>query len=238
MRRVLRQQREKRTASSRDSRDSREKDRKRTYNRDNDRILAANETFYSAFSTLDYEGMEDLWLPDNSSICIFPNSKPLRGYSAILKSWEHAVASMDGNNLRNWMAPDSVRFEYIGTNRATIVCDELIFFSSERLVGGRVVRQTDVVNRFKARNMFKKVGNRWYLCYHEAFMEKRQIPISDNVRKEEDILEEYSSCSEDSQTTFLTMMTTGGRAERKRDRRRQAMAGFMSYWGCCAGDYK
>ena len=236
MRRVLRQQRIKRPFS-RDSRDSREKERKRTYNRDNERLLAANETFYSAFSTLDYEGMEDLWLPDNSSICIFPHSKPLRGYSAILKSWEHAVASMDGDELRNWMAPENIRFEYIGTNRATIVCDELIFFSSDRVVGGRVVRQTDVVNKFRARNMFKKVGNRWYLCYHEAFMDRRPIPISQ--REIEDVDSgEYSSCSEASQTTFLTMMTTG-RAERKRDRRRRsAFAAFINYWGCCSGDYK
>lgn len=233
MRRVLRQHKQKRSFS-RDSRDSREKERKRAYNSDNERILAANETFYSAFSTLDYEGMEDLWLPDNSSICIFPQSKPLRGYSAILKSWKHAVASMDGNDLRNWMAPENLRFEYIGTNRATIVCDELIFFSSDRVVGGRVVRQTDVVNKFRARNMFKKVGKRWYLCYHEAFVDKRPIRISQSAKEEEEF-EGYSSCSEDSQTTFLTMMTTG-RAERKRDRRRTAFATFINYWGCCTGD--
>ena len=103
--------------------------KERVYNKDTQAILEANATFYSAFSTLDYSAMEDLWLPDNSSICIFPAAKPLVGFSAILKSWKHAVKSMDGNNLRNWMAPDEVRFEYMGTNKATIICEELIFFS-------------------------------------------------------------------------------------------------------------
>ena len=218
------------------------KQKKRTYNRDTERILAANATFYSAFSTLDYTGMEELWLPDNSSICIFPNSKPLRGSSAILKSWSHAVESMDGSNLRNWMAPDCVRFEYLGTNRATIVCDELIFFSSDRMVQGKEVRQTDVVNKFRARNMFKKVGNRWYLCYHEAFMEKRPVPVTEGEFVE-DHLTLSASSSEDSKSTFLTIMTKR-KGERKRDREgRRAFAGFMSYWGCtpfggCTGDYR
>lgn len=197
--------------------------RKRAFNKDSRAILEANASFYSAFSTLDYQAMEDLWLPDNSSICIFPSSKPLRGFSAILKSWKHAVQSMDGNHLRNWMAPDDVRFEYLGTNRATIVCDELIFFSSSRTVQGNVFRQTEVVNKFRARNMFKKVGNRWYLCYHEAFM-ATPSPDASNT----DALGISASSSEESKTTFLTQMTKRT-TERKRDR---TFSNFMSRWSC------
>jgi SnoaL-like domain len=193
--------------------------------RDTQAILEANATFYNAFSTLDYTAMEDLWLPDNSSICVFPSSKPLHGFGAILKSWQHAVESMDGNELRNWMAPDDVRFEYLGTNKATIVCDELIFFTSSRVVRGNVFKQTDVVNKFQARNMFKKVNNRWYLCYHEAKA----------VKTNEDYLGLSQSSSEDSTSTFLTLMTS--KAERKRDRN-DAFSAFLT-WGCqpfnCAG---
>lgn len=183
-------------------------------------ILAANAAFYNAFSTLDYNAMEDLWLPDNTSICLFPSSKPLKGFSAILKSWKHAVESMDGNNLRNWMAPDDIRFEYLGTNKATIVCDELIFVNTSHTIRGHVFQKTDIVNRFEARNMFKKVGNRWYMCYHEAFM----------PRENDDYLELSRSDSEDSRSTFLTMMTRNT-FERKRDR-----GGFGRFlkWSCSA----
>lgn len=188
--------------------ESRLKQSSRFYSRDTQAILEANATFYSAFSTLDYGAMEDLWLPDNSSICIFPASRPLKGFGAILNSWQHAVESMDGNNLRNWMAPDDVQFDYLGTNKATIVCDELIFFTKTRTVQGNVVKQTDVVNKFRARNMFKKVRNRWYMCYHEA-----SVP----VKNDQDYLELSASSSEDSKSTFLTLMTKT--KERKRDRR-------------------
>lgn len=190
----------------------------RLYNRDTQAILEANAAFYNAFSTLDYTAMEDLWLPDNSSICAFPSSKPLQGFSTILKSWKHAVESMDGNELRNWMAPDDVRFEYLGTNKATIVCDELIFFTSNCMVQGNLVRQTDVVNKFQARNMFKKINNRWYLCYHEAFMPAQDTHSYFGIN---------ASSSEDSKSTFLTLMTN--RTERKRDR--NAFSAFLN-WSC------
>jgi SnoaL-like domain len=183
----------------------------RVFAKDTQAVLEANATFYSTFSTLDYSAMEDLWLPDNTSVCVFPSCKPLEGFSAIMKSWKHAVESMDGNNLRNWMAPDDVRFEYLGTNKATIVCDEMVFVNSSRVVNGHVFQVTDVVNKFRARNMFKKLGNRWYLCYHEAFM----LPTS----KRDDLGLSYSSSDEDSRTTFLTAMTR--RTERKRDCRRR-----------------
>lgn len=198
----------------------------RAYSRDTQAILEANATFYSAFSTLDYAAMEDLWLPDNTSICIFPSSRPLVGFSAILKSWKHAVQSMDSTNLRNWMAPDDIRFEYLGTNKATVICDELIFFSTNRNVRGNTFRQTDVVNKFRARNMFKKVGNRWYMCYHEAFMPSDRHP---------DYLGLSASSSEDSKSTFLTMMTNKT-AERKRDRRGPVNRAFFEYIGLSCFD--
>jgi hypothetical protein len=191
----------------------------RVFEKDTQAVLEANATFYSAFSTLDYSVMEDLWLPDNTSICVFPSCKPLKGFSAIMKSWKHAVESMDGNDLRNWMAPDDVRFEYLGTNKATIVCDEMVFVNSSRMVKGQVFQVTDLVNKFRARNMFKKLGNRWYLCYHEAFMPQ--------ANHRDDLGLSYSSSDEDSRTTFLTAMTR--RTQRKRDRwqRRSPFAMFM-----------
>lgn len=192
----------------------------RAYSHDTQAILEANAIFYSAFSTLDYVAMEDLWLPDNTSICIFPSSKPLIGFSAILNSWKHAVQSMDSSFLRNWMAPDDIRFDYLGTNKATIVCDELIFLSTEREIGGKIMQHTDVVNKFRARNMFKKVGNRWYMCYHEAFMPNHRHP---------DYLALSSSSSADSRSTFLTIMTTN--TEREKGRRRSPNQAFFEYIG-------
>ncbi|CAB9527638.1 UvrB/uvrC motif [Seminavis robusta] len=196
--------------------------KKRSHQKSAQLILEANATFYSAFSTLEYDAMENLWLPDDTSICIFPSSRPLKGFSAIMKSWKHAVEAMDGNNLRNWMAPDDIQFEYLGTNKATIVCDELIFVSSSRMVQGNVFQHTDVVNKFRARNMFKKVGNRWYLCYHEAFLFQDSNPL--------DELGLSASSSEDSKSTFLTMMTR--RTERKRDRNPFNM--FLLNWNMCS----
>ena len=193
----------------------------RVYQEDTQAILEANARFYSAFSTLDYAAMEDLWLPDITSICVFPSCKPLKGFAAILKSWKHAVESMDGNNLRNWMAPDDVRFEYLGTNKATIICDEMVFVNSSKVVRGQVFQVTDVVNKFRARNMFKKVGNRWYLCYHEAFMFQEN-----NLR--DDLALSYSSSDEDSRSTFLTVITQRTDRKRNRWRRRNPFNFFVS----------
>jgi len=198
--------------------------------KDTSAILEANATFYTAFSTLDYGAMHELWLPDNSSICIFPSSKPLRGFANILKSWKHAVESMDGNDLRNWMAPEDVRFEFMGTNRATIVCDELVFFSTTRRVRNNVFQQTDVVNKFRARNMFKKVGNRWYLCYHEAFM-AHAGDATTTVAGDWTIGSVSSEDSTRSKSTFLTLMTN--KAERKRDR--GSLLGFLNFMTCNGG---
>jgi len=131
-------------------------------------ILQVNAAFYRAFSTKSLPDMEQVWLSHDDpggSICIHPSHKPLVGTRRISKSWQQMFASTDKSFQRNWMEPHKINIMIQGSTMAVVTCEEHIF--ARRFVRGQK-RQTELINKLLATNIFRKVAGRWYMCYHHA----------------------------------------------------------------------
>jgi hypothetical protein len=127
-------------------------------------VLQVNSAFYKAFSEKDAVEMERIWLKDNTSVCIHPSYNPLLGYRTVMESWERMFSSSDGSFQRNWMEPTNIRLTVRGAT-AIVTCEEQVY--ARRFVRGKR-RQTELINRLLATNIFRKVAGKWYLNYHHA----------------------------------------------------------------------
>ncbi|CAB9510576.1 UvrB/uvrC motif [Seminavis robusta] len=128
-------------------------------------ILQVNAAFYKAFSKKSWKDMERVWLDGDTSICIHPSHRPLVGARRIQKSWKQMFASTDGSFQRNWMEPHQIRVLQKGSHMAIVTCEEHVF--CRRFVRGKK-RQTELINKLLATNIFRKVQDKWYMCYHHA----------------------------------------------------------------------
>jgi ketosteroid isomerase-like protein len=132
-------------------------------------ILQVNAAFYRAFSKKSYHDMDQVWLNHghngHASICIHPSHRPLVGARRISKSWKNMFESTDGSFQRNWMEPHQIRIVQQGYNIAIVTCEEHVF--ARRFVRGKK-RQTELINKLLATNIFRKVNQQWYMCYHHA----------------------------------------------------------------------
>ncbi len=127
-------------------------------------VLQVNSKFYQAFNRKDVEEMRQVWLPDRSCICIHPSHKPLVGIQAIQNSWDQMFQSSNGSYQRNWMEPQEIRLTVKATT-AIVTCEEHVY--ARRFIRGQR-RQTELVNKLQATNIFRKVGGRWHMTYHHA----------------------------------------------------------------------
>ena len=127
-------------------------------------VLQVNAAFYRAFSEKDYDAMSDLWLHDSTVCCIHPSHSPLVGAKDVLGSWKQMFGSADASFQHNRMEPTNVRLSVKGTT-AIVTCDEEV--STRRFVRGRK-RQTELVNRLTATNIFRRVGMKWHMVHHHS----------------------------------------------------------------------
>ena len=58
---------------------------------DEERVLAANAAFYSAFATRDADAMDAVWAAREPVACIHPGWRALRGRDAVLASWRNIL---------------------------------------------------------------------------------------------------------------------------------------------------
>ncbi len=56
--------------------------------------LATHRAFYDAVETGDVDLMASLWVDDPNTSCIHPGATPLRGTSAVLRSWTVLMANV------------------------------------------------------------------------------------------------------------------------------------------------
>ena len=54
----------------------------------------AEAAFYRAFSFCDLNAMREIWCADADVTCIHPLGAPVRGYDAVLATWERIFRSM------------------------------------------------------------------------------------------------------------------------------------------------
>ncbi len=113
---------------------------------ENAAVLFANEAFYIAFLSGDYEAMDSLWAQDAPVSCIHPGWHHLMGRDAVMESWYSLI---DNSELPNMKYSNAVASVY--GNMAVVICYEI--FPEALLV---------------ATNIFVKEDNAWKIVHHQA----------------------------------------------------------------------
>ena len=128
-------------------------------------VLQVNANYYRAFSTKQYADMQALWLKDGTAVCIHPSQQALVGSKAILHSWKRMFESSNGAFQKSWMEPHNIHLSVKGATTAVLTCDEHVY--ARRFIRGKR-RETEVVNKLVATNIFRKCQGKWFLTYHHA----------------------------------------------------------------------
>ena len=114
----------------------------------------ANEKFYEAFNTQNLNLMQEVWHEDVSIVCVHPGWSPLKGYEAIIKSWDTIFHNTDNLEIK------LSHVEIISSaGLAWINCQENLFSITTTGVQASKVHAT---------NLFKKIGNHWKIILHHA----------------------------------------------------------------------
>ena len=161
-------------------------------------VLNQNTLFYKAFSKRNFAAMSDLWLHDATVTCIHPSSPTLIGASAVLSSFEkllHQPSHENSQKSQVRLDPNHVRLHVRG-NMAIVTCEEHVYQKKSFVRGKKSTME--LVNKFIATNVYRKVQNKWYMVHHHATwhpdtlaskkatkvsQENQSIPTSSSKRK-------------------------------------------------------
>ncbi len=109
-------------------------------------VLFANEAYYAAFQSGNYETMETLWARSVPVTCIHPGANNLSGWELVMESWKSILTNDDLVNMEIVNPKANVYGEV-----AVVVCYEV--FQEVTLV---------------ATNIFVKEENHWKMVHHQA----------------------------------------------------------------------
>ena len=109
-------------------------------------VLFANEAYYAAFQSGNYETMETLWARSVPVTCIHPGANNLLGWELVMESWKSILTNDDLVNMEIVNPKANVYGEV-----AVVVCYEV--FQEVTLV---------------ATNIFVKEENHWKMVHHQA----------------------------------------------------------------------
>ena len=114
---------------------------------DEEAVLAANEEFYSAFSTRDLAAMDALWAEETPVACIHPGWDVLVGRDLVMESWA-AILGGPGSPQISCEAPRA----FVHGASAFVICHEVLAQQ------GRLI----------ATNVFAREGSGWRMVHHQA----------------------------------------------------------------------
>jgi ketosteroid isomerase-like protein len=119
-------------------------------------VEKANAAFYEAFEQGDIDAMRSIWLDDPDSVCVHPGATPVRGASAIARSWALIMANTPYIQFFLTDVEVTVRGDV-----ATVTCTENVLTGDERpdVFGGA---------RAVATNVFLRKGDDWRMWVHHA----------------------------------------------------------------------
>ena len=109
-------------------------------------VLFANEAFYAAFATRDFEAMREVWSSSPAVTCIHPGWAPIIGREDVMRSWQAILA--------NPQSPVIV----CSNASAYILCDVAYVLCHEH------VEQTVLA----ATNVFVREDGGWKIVHHQA----------------------------------------------------------------------
>jgi len=110
-------------------------------------VLFANDAFYVAFATKDFETMDQIWAQMTPVTCIHPGWELLAGRETVMDSWRDILASPNSPDIRCQDAGASVMGD-----TAYVVCTEILKDKGYLI----------------ATNIFIREGNIWKLVHHQA----------------------------------------------------------------------
>jgi uncharacterized protein (TIGR02246 family) len=126
--------------------------------RDKRAVEEVNAAFYEAFETADLDAMRDLWLDDPDTLCVHPGALPVRGTSAISRSWALIMANTP--YIQFFLTDVEVS---VLDDMASVTCTENVLTADERtgpdsFGGAKAV----------ATNVFSRTHDGWRLWIHHA----------------------------------------------------------------------
>ena len=125
---------------------------------DHREVEAVNTAFYQAFESADLDTMLDLWLEDPETLCVHPGALPVRGTSAINRSWALIMANTP--YIQFFLTDVEVS---VLAGVASVTCTENVLTGDDRtgpdVFGGA---------RAVATNVFVRTDQGWRLWIHHA----------------------------------------------------------------------
>ena len=119
-------------------------------------VLAANQAFYDAFSSLDIERMEAVWARDYDVTCVHPGWSLLGGWFEVMESWERIFA---GAAMMTFTITGAEATLSGDGGSAWVTCTENL----TSVLDGRVLEA-----RVEATNIFLRRDDRWLLAHHHG----------------------------------------------------------------------
>ncbi len=121
---------------------------------DIDQIIKSNSRFYEALGDRDLELMKTVFVPDERAGCTHPGWIMLRGYDAIIQSWENVFDPEDKLhiNLHN------VTVDLRGDSAWVTCIQELTY----------IRRDPVMMNVSVSTNIFEKTDSGWLMLIHHA----------------------------------------------------------------------
>ena len=119
-----------------------------------EKVLAANQRFYSALENLDFEAMEEIWLHEDWVGCVHPGWELLEGWDAVGESWRRIFENTQ--RMKVGVSNVSVRVE---GDTAWVNCIEEVTSSYASGFSTASVQAT---------NIFVRRDGDWRLVHHHA----------------------------------------------------------------------
>ena len=121
-------------------------------------VEEVNAEFYAAFERGDLDSMTRVWLDDPETLCVHPGTTPLRGSSAITRSW--ALLMANATYIQFFLTDVEIS---VHGDVATVSCTENVLTADKHtadtsFIGARAV----------ATNVFVRTGDTWRLWIHHA----------------------------------------------------------------------
>ena len=109
-------------------------------------VLFANEAFYAAFATRDFEAMRGLWSSGSAITCIHPGWAPIIGQEDVLRSWQAILSNPQSPVI-------------VCSNAAAFVLRDVAYVLCHEHVEQTVLAAT---------NVFVREDGGWKIVHHQA----------------------------------------------------------------------
>jgi ketosteroid isomerase-like protein len=121
-------------------------------------VERANAAYYAAFEAGDLDAMRDLWLDDESTVCVHPGADPVRGTGPVGRSWALVMAHTPYIQFILTDVDVALRGDV-----ASVTCTENVLTADDT-----TGRDAFGGARAVATNVFVRAADGWRLWIHHA----------------------------------------------------------------------